>query len=250
MLPRLFVDEMASAGDAIWVGGEDGHHFSRVLRASLGEALVVCGPGGPFFAEVAEVRPGEICVRLRERAPSHEPKRSFVLVQGLAKGEKMDVIVQKSTEVGAAGIVVFEGERSVVRLSGEAKVAQKLARWRKIAREAAMQSQRDVVPFVAWAPALDAALAALEARGIRLALVLDEEEKATGFLSAIRDGALDGGAAIVVGPEGGLSPAERALARGDARCRTVTLGPRILRTETAGLVALAIALAETGDMGG
>jgi len=250
MLPRLFLDVHVDEGARVWVGGEDGHHFSRVLRARPGEVLVASAANGPFWAEIAEVRPGEICVHLRERAPSNEPKQRFVLVQGLAKGEKMDTILQKCTEVGAWGFVVFEAERSVVKLSGAAKVEQKLARWRKVVREAAMQAQRDVVPFVAWAPSLSASLAVLAEHEVDQVLVLDEEERERGIRSAIRAHGPGSRTAVVVGPEGGLAGGERRMAKQDARCQTVTLGPRILRTETAGAVALAIALAEWGDMGG
>ncbi|MDI9259337.1 RsmE family RNA methyltransferase [Alicyclobacillus sendaiensis] len=250
MLPRLFLDVRVEEGALVWVSGEDGHHFSRVLRARPGEALVVCAANGPFRAEVAAVRPGEICVHLRERAPSSEPRRRLILVQGLAKGDKMDAILQKCTEIGAWGFVVFEAERSVVKLSGAAKVEQKLARWRKVVREAAMQAQRDVVPFVAWAQSFSASLAALGAHEVDHVLVLDEEERDRGIRSAIRGGPENARIAVVVGPEGGLARGERQMAKEDARCLTVTLGPRILRTETAGAVAIAIALAESGDMGG
>lgn len=250
MLPRVFLDVDGEEGARVWIGGEDGHHFSRVLRAKPGETLVAAAANGPFWAEIADVRPGQVCVHLRERAPSSEPKQNFVLAQGLAKGEKMDIILQKCTEIGAAGFVVFEAERSIVRLSGEGKVEQKLARWRKVVREAAMQSQRDVVPFVVWARDFGAALGALRERGVERVLVLDEEERAKGIVSALRARDAASPAAVVVGPEGGLGEGERRVAERDARCLCVTLGPRILRTETAGVAALAIALAESGDMGG
>lgn len=250
MLPRLFLDIDGREGARVWVGGEDGHHFSRVLRARPGEALVAAAANGPFWAEIADVRPGEICVHLRERAPSSEPSGAFVLVQGLAKGDKMDTILQKCTEIGAVGFVVFEAERSVAKLGGGAKVEHKLARWRKVVREAAMQAQRDVVPFVEWAGHFAEALHGLREYGVEDVLVLDEEERAKGLVSAIRASQAKGPRAVVVGPEGGLGPEERLRARADSRCQLVTLGPRILRTETAGAAALAIALAETGDMGG
>ncbi|WP_206885625.1 RsmE family RNA methyltransferase [Alicyclobacillus mali (ex Roth et al. 2021)] len=249
MLPRLFLDAQVDEGSRVWVSGEDGHHFSRVLRARPGEDLVVCAANGPFWAEIAEVRSGEVCVHLRERAPSNEPRQRFVLVQGLAKGEKMDVILQKCTEIGAWGFVVFEAERSVVKLSGP-KVDQKLARWRKVVREAAMQAQRDVVPFVVFAPNFSTSLAVIAEHEVQRVLVLDEEERERGIRSAMRAQGAGNRTAVVVGPEGGLASGERRLAKQDARCQTVTLGPRILRTETAGAVALAIALAESGDMGG
>ncbi|EPZ52585.1 RsmE family RNA methyltransferase [Alicyclobacillus acidoterrestris] len=258
MLPRVFVHHTgAQRHHEIQLGEADAHHFARVLRVKPAEQLVVVTPGGPWLAEIAEVSKDAVIARLLEQYPSSEPTAHIVMVQGVAKGDKMETIVQKCTEVGAHSFVLYQAERSVVKLDG--KVENKLARWQKVAREAAMQSQRDAIPAVRYETRLSQLCEGLFADGIEQFIVLDEAERAVGLVHALAHfdaspGAPEGTSrpkrAIFIGPEGGWSDAERAYFEACEQAVLVTLGPRILRTETAGVAALAIALAHFGDMGG
>ncbi|EJY57046.1 hypothetical protein URH17368_0231 [Alicyclobacillus hesperidum URH17-3-68] len=248
MLPRVFVEGIGEPGRTVAIGGEDGRHFARVLRVRPGERLVIALDDGPWLGEIVAVEQSAVAVCLRERYPISEPAAGFVVVQGMAKGDKMESILQKCTEIGAISFVVYQAERSVARIEG--KVEVKLGRWRKIVREAAMQAQRDRIPDVAYAKTLPDLARLLESKGVTHSLVLDELERARGFRSALQEapGALV--RAIVIGPEGGWADAERDALHSLPGACTVTLGPRILRTETAGMAALAAALMHFGDMGG
>jgi 16S rRNA (uracil1498-N3)-methyltransferase len=249
-MPRAFVDAPLFPGARVTLTGEDGHHFSRVLRARPGEELALASGGRAHLAEVVAVdaRRGWVEVVVGALLPSSEPRRPVYLVQGLAKGDKIEAVIQHNTEAGAAGFAVLAAARSVVRLDGR-RAEERLVRWRRIAREAASQAQRDAIPEVAYASGVDEVMRWLEARSVRRVFLLDEQEVARGLRQALEDPAAGGGdgpIAIAIGPEGGWDDAERAgfMAHGAA---PVTLGRRILRTETAGLAALAAILYHDGE---
>lgn len=249
MLPRAFVDGQGGKGHLVQVVGEDGHHYARVLRVRAGEEVVVAMTDGPWLGEIENVDGSAVGVRLREPYPSSEPVAPFVLVQGIAKGDKMESILQKCTEVGAVSFVVYQADRSVAKLDG--KVDAKLDRWRKIIREAAMQSQRDRVPTLAYAQTTEDLKQQLNDLYVEHMLVLDEDEHALGIREALaQTGGAETKRALLVGPEGGWSDAERTRFASLGSVANVTLGRRILRTETAGLVGLSVTLAHFGDMGG
>ncbi|GMA60013.1 RsmE family RNA methyltransferase [Alicyclobacillus fastidiosus] len=252
MLPRVFVDAPGGASRVVTLAGDDGHHFARVLRVQNGEPLVVVTPTGPWLGEISAVAKDAVDVFLKEPYPSAEPRCEVVVVQGLAKGDKMETIVQKCTEVGASLFVLYGADRSVVKLAG--KVEAKLARWQKVAREAAMQSQRDKVPVIRYESKLALVCESLIAEGVEQLVVLDEAEDAVGLTTALSKVPVEGDRrikrALFVGPEGGWSEAERDYFASCEKACLVTLGRRILRTETAGVVGLAVTLAHFGDMGG
>jgi len=264
MMPRILWPHPIALGERVQIAGDDGHHFARVLRSQPGEQIALAAANGPYLAHIAQVdgKSGTIDVLVESILPSHEPSTSIYLVQGLAKGDKIEEVVQKCTEAGVAGILVYESERSVVRL-GAAKAAAKRIRWQRVAAEAASQSQRDRVPDVVYAAHVATVADWLADCDIDVRLVLDEDEQAQSLRQTLRKhgiGAADIGhdersmtdrrLAIFVGPEGGWSDAERGLFRDRLRAETITLGPRILRTETAGLTALSAILFACGEMGG
>lgn len=249
MLPRIFLDGQGFAGEVLSIGDDDGHHFARVLRVEVQEPVVVAMDNGPWLGRICAVGNHSIDVILESTYRSAEPLSSITVVQGVAKGDKMDVIMQKCTEIGASGFTVYQAKRSVARLDG--KVAGKLARWRKVVREAAMQGQRDVIPPIDFAADGPALVGLLQSHGINHAIVLDEVADSTSLQSALSNvGTPHTKRALLVGPEGGWSDEDRTCFKGFEVVSFVTLGPRILRTETAGATALAIALAHFGDMGG
>jgi 16S rRNA (uracil1498-N3)-methyltransferase len=221
------------------VEGEPFHYLARVLRVKPGEALEVFdGVSKVFHAKVTSVEDATLCLEL---GPPREASAALPvwLLQGLPKADKFELVLQKATELGVAAVVPVVMERSVSRPKDGAAKAE---RWLKIATEAARQCGRADVPQVPEPCSLEDALKMLPASA--QVLVLDEEEKTT-RLSSLADA---GTPVLVVGPEGGLTrgEVEQLEAKG---ARTVTLGPRILRTETAALAALSVILHRRGELG-
>lgn len=222
----------------------DVHHVRDVLRLSPGEEIVLVVDGSAkrvLLSEVAEQVHGEV---LGEVEAFRLPR--VTLVQGLAKGEKMDDVVRQVTELGVSRIIPFAAERSVVKLDG-ARAASRVERWRRIASEAAKQAQRTDVPSVRAVTEL-ADLAPMLASSLVL-VCWEDADQAPGIATAIPpelDDETD--VAVVVGPEGGLTPFEvKTLA--SAGATIVSMGGTILRTETAGVVASALVLYARGALG-
>jgi 16S rRNA (uracil1498-N3)-methyltransferase len=221
------------------------HQIARVLRLAPGDQIVLLDGGGDeWLVRLTAVAPARVEGVVERRQPgAGEPRLRLTLYQALLKGDHLDYVLQKGTEVGLAAIVPVLTERTIARTSDE----RKLTRWRRIVQEAAEQAGRAVRLSVC--PALSWAAACQELRG-HPALVLWEGEREVGLGAALAGlpnplTAL----ALLVGPEGGLSESEVALARA-AGLVAVTLGPRVLRAETAGLVAASALLYASGDLGG
>jgi 16S rRNA (uracil1498-N3)-methyltransferase len=254
MISRAFYPHRTCVGETIVFDGEQGHHFARVLRVRVGEEISVAANGEPFLGIVEDVdgKAGLVRVRITSAIEPHETATKVFLVQGLAKGDKVETVIQKCTEVGAAGFAIIGATRSVVRLSPD-KADAKLERWRKIALEAASQSQRDIPPTVHYfenANTLKPWLAELQPDAI---LFLDEDERALGLRNALqRYPRVDSPRTfvVVVGPEGGWDDKERSHWVEAFGALRISLGPRILRTETAGAVGVAAVLYEYGELGG
>lgn len=223
------------------------HYLVNVLRLREGDALEVFdGRGGAYPAQVSTLRDeaAELSLGPRRAAP---PRRPIAVVQGLPKGEKLELIIQKGTELGASAFAPAFTRRAVVKLD-DRRAAAKTRRWRTIAEGAARQCGRSDVPLVHAPRALpDAVEAASEGGGPARVLVLDEEERAT-LLREAHAGSGEAPLVLVVGPEGGLDREEvQALTRRGAI--PVTLGALVLRTETAALAALAVLRHLDGDLG-
>lgn len=241
-LSRIHVPGPLAAGGACALRDEAAHHLVRVLRLGVGARVdVFDGHGAEYVGRIAAVRKGEVVLALGERRDgiAESPLR-LTLAQGVSRGERMDWVVQKAVELGAAHIVPVLTERSVVRLdAGQAH--NKQCHWQRIAVAACEQSGRSRVPPVALPVALATLLDALPEGDLR---VLPSPEGAAG-LTALPAAAA--GVLVLIGPEGGLAEAERraALARG---FQTVRFGPRVLRTETAAVVALTLLQQRFGDL--
>jgi 16S rRNA (uracil1498-N3)-methyltransferase len=171
-----------------------------------------------------------------------ESPLAVTLIQGISRGERMDLVIQKATELGVSCIVPLEAERSVVRLDADSRM-RRLAHWSAVARSACEQCGRNRIPRIAQPGPLGSALAYEAPGAVRLIL---DPLAGRGLLSVL--GTRAGPVVVLIGPEGGLAPAERAaaLAAGFVGCR---IGPRILRTETAAIAALAAIQAIAGDLG-
>ena len=242
---RFFVPPDAFSGGAGGLlSGEIAHQINHVLRLEPGERIVLLdGSGDEWIVRLTVVAGGHIEAEIEARRPGHgEPRLQITLYQAPLKGDHMDFVLQKGTEVGITAFVPFITDRTIARSVDE----RKLNRWRRIVREAAEQAGRAKLPAVR--PPVTLAGLTDDLKNVP-ALVLWEEERTTGLGDALRALPPLPGLALVVGPEGGLTPGEVArVVRTGAH--TVTLGPRILRAETAGLIATAAILYAAGDLGG
>ena len=242
-ITRIHVDQSLAPATELSLPAQAAEHVARVLRMNEGDALAVFnGDGFDYSATVLRLGKREVIVRIEGRgaAASESPLR-LTLAQAVARGEKMDLIVQKATELGVARIVPLFTERSEVKLDA-ARTEKRLQHWRAVAVSACEQSGRGRIPEVTAPLTLQAWLDGLDEEGAqRLALL------PAGTLRPrdLRFGQTGGW--LVVGPEGGLGERDVAALRG-AGFQGLCLGPRILRTETAGLAALAALQALHGDL--
>jgi len=244
---RFLVAPELLGNSTVTIEGKLFRHMVKVLRLHAGEQVILCnGSGRECTATITDIGRQSLTAAIDESLPLTplESTPSFTLVQGLPKGEKLDLIIQKSTELGVAKIVLFPAARSVIKIPA-AQAEQRVTRWRAIALEAARQSGRSSVPDVLLAESLQAALLSSEDA---VKLLLWEDEKHRRIRDLIAGRTTPSGAALLVGPEGGFDPDEVKLAV-DRGFEAVTLGPRILRTETAGLAMLAILQYQWGDVG-
>ncbi|MGI3781629.1 MAG: 16S rRNA (uracil(1498)-N(3))-methyltransferase [Janthinobacterium lividum] len=222
-----------AVGGEVLVDGPEGHHAVAVRRLRAGERVVVAdGSGGGVRGEVVAATKAGLRVRVTEVLEEPAPPVRLVVAQALAKGDRAELAVEMLTEVGVTEVVPWQASRSIARWSAD-RVERGLGRWRSAAREAAKQSRRLRVPVVS-APVGTRALAE-RLGGADLALVLHEDAS-----DAIAHVPLPvaGEVVVVVGPEGGISPEELA-AFAAFGARTVRVGDHVLRTSTAGVVALA-----------
>ena len=224
--------------DTAFLTGSDVNHIKNVLRMHAGEEIVLSDGSLQYNCRIEELGPDRVTVSIlsREREERELPVR-ITLFQGIPKGERMELVIQKSVELGAACIVPVVMERTIVKLD-EKKAAQKRSRWQSVAESAAKQSGRGIIPEVC--PVVSYSKMLEEAKTLDhffLAYELAEGMQGTReAFAAIRPGEKIG---LLIGPEGGIShsEAEEALLAG---AQVISLGRRILRTETAGPAALAM----------
>jgi 16S rRNA (uracil1498-N3)-methyltransferase len=235
---RACVDTPLAVGTRIALPEDVAGHLVRVLRLGAGDACVLFnGDGRDYAARIVSIakKSVEVAIESAREARNESPLR-IVLLQGIARGEKMDWILQKATELGVAGIVPVHGERGEVRLQGE-RAGKRLRHWRSVVASACEQSGRARIPDTAEPRALADALEGLPATRLLL-----DPAASQPLPSAIADAAC----ALAIGPEGGWSPRDIATLEA-AGFVGVRLGPRVLRTETAGIAAIAALQARAGD---
>ena len=271
-MSRIFLPPEELTSDKITITGDNARHLSLVLRIKPGESIIVFdGQGYRYDCTVQKVHKKEIIALLNKKEPySVESPLSIILAQGIAKGEKMDLIVQKSTELGVSKIIPLVTERTEVRHT------QKVERWRKIAHSASQQSGRDRVPeieepmelrdFINNPPLSPFAKGGKDSSSPHLhnvstkphfekggsggifKLILSESHSERNLKQLLCDLKDISEITVLVGPEGGFSKEEVDTAV-DNGFLEVSLGPRILRTETAPIAAISIIQYERGDMG-
>lgn len=240
--PRIFTNQSLHAGATVELEENAARHLVRVLRLKAGQIVILFnGAGGEYSGELADIGKNGASVHVTGFDDNdRESPLKIHLAIGISRGERMDLVVQKATELGVTSIQPLFCERSEVKLSGQ-RLDRKLHHWQQIAISACEQCQRNRVPSISSANKFSDWLA-LEQPGLcfvlhhRTATSLAEVEASPQEIT------------LLVGPEGGLSEAEIAAAE-SAGFQSLALGPRVLRTETAPLAALAILQARWGDMG-
>jgi 16S rRNA (uracil1498-N3)-methyltransferase len=230
------------------INGEEFKHLSKVLRLYVGDTVTVFdGEGREYEGNIAAIGKEEALVNLEE--PLFLPRESpieILLVQGIPKGEKMEMIIQKATELGVRGIIPLKAERCVVKLEGK-KEEERRQRWQKVAAEAAKQCRRALIPEILPACTLEAFLQGLPEE-YHLFIPWEEGGSSLKTLLQERECNKEKQIFIMIGPEGGFDEKEVLFVKRRGGI-PVTLGPRILRTETAGLAAIAAIMFGWGDLG-
>lgn len=241
-MPRFFVTSDNIDGNNISIIGDDAYHIARSLRMAVGDDLTVCdGDGVEYSCTLTKIRDEECTCQINSSGRSStEPPIYISLFMAFPKGDKLETVVQKAVELGASEIIPFESSRCIKKPKAE-KVDKQTSRLEKIAKEAAKQCGRSILPKVgqplSYTSMLDRATES------DIALFCYEDETATTIRSAISGGNFST-ISIIIGSEGGFSPDEAKLAK-ERGCISVTLGPRILRCETAPAYALTAISYET-----
>ena len=241
---RFFVTEDRISGELIDLEPTDAQHVSRVLRMRPGEAITVCcGNGRSYRCLLEQVGKTEVTARIvGEEEFNNEPTAFVTVYAGLSKGDRFDYLIQKCVECGASHIVPFTSQHCVVRLEGK-DYEKKQQRYARIALEASKQCQRSRVVTVGEIVPFETALQAAAQNDCGLFLYEKEQQKS---LSTVLKAAQGSTFAVVTGPEGGFSEKEAQQAQ-DAGLACVSIGPRILRCETAPVAALCAIMYQTGN---
>ena len=245
---RFFTAPEAVQGDVIAFDADLAHHMGKVLRLAPGEQVTVCtGAGMVYVAELETFSKDSVTARIVETLENQkETDVEIVLYQGMPKGDKLELIIQKCTELGVSAVIPVETGRSIVHLDSK-KAEKKIERWQKIAHEASQQSKRvqvpEVGPYLSWKQCL-----AQLKDDDGLTIIFWEDEQTQSLKELLKaQPQKPAKINLIVGPEGGLSEDEVRQLR-EIGAVSASLGKRILRTETAGMAGVAIILYEYDEM--
>ncbi len=249
-MKKIFLGQNELRDGYIFVNPQEANHIMNALRYKVGQELLVSDQKEKeYLTEIEGYQGQELLLRIKESRPLKEEKTQIILVQGLPKADKMEYIIQKAVELGAVEIVPLQTMRSLVKLEGS-KADKRRERWQKIAEQAAKQSGASQIARLADIVTLKEYLKNMPEDFTQIVLWEEEEELGLGqLLNSIEK--IEGQqvkVALIIGPEGGLDPAEVDLLLASG-ARTASLGERILRTETASLAALSLVQYHFGELG-
>jgi len=233
-MQRYFIKTSQMTGDIVTITGADVHHITNVMRASSGSQFLLCSDAREtFLVEITTITKTEVIVRVVEKRGENVEMPVLVTVaQGITKGDKFDLVVQKTTECGVCALLPVAMKRSVAKIEA-GKMVKKVERWQKIALEAARQAHRQVVPLVMKPVEIKGLLALASEYDVCLFAYEAIEEVSKNRLVTITQGLSAGQRVLVlIGPEGGIDQSEVLLLE-EVGFKAIGLGPRILRTETA-----------------
>lgn len=246
--PRFFIAPSQVSGSRISISDEDVRHIAAVLRMKTGDALLLCdGQGAEYQVAIAEISKSEIKTDIINQSKREIASPRITLCQGLPKSDKMDWIVQKATELGVSNIVPLVTERTIVKIRDEEK---RISRWQKICREAAMQSNRPDIPQIEQVRSFRDFIFSLDPGPRPLTpgssapepgtlLLIPWEEGTEPIKDVLQKSREVKKVIVLIGPEGGFSSVEASMAR-EKGFHAVSLGPNILRTETAAIAVLSM----------
>ena len=249
-MPKFFVKEEQINNQEIKIQGTDVNHIKNVLREKLGSELIICNEktGQDYLCEIKEIKEENIICNIKEKLLNNvESNIKVTIMQGLPKADKMELIIQKSVELGVNNIIPIEMKRCVVKLKDKDKI-KKIERWQKISVVAAKQSGRNIIPEINQVENLKNICETFE--NYDIVLLAYENEKENTIKNELRqlkeknqNKNEDVKIAILIGPEGGIAEEEVEIARKKG-AKIITLGKRILRTETVALNVLSIIMYE------
>lgn len=235
-MQRYFVDPSNFFDDKAIIVGDDVHHITKVLRYKIGDKVICCdNQGTSVITRIASINSEQIeCKTLSIIKDNNEPLIDITLAQALPKSDKMDLIIQKGTEIGVTSFLPFTSERTIVQLNDK-KEQKRMERWYKIAKEASEQSHRSIVPKILPIINYEELLNNIDNM---FTLIAFEKEKTITLFETLNNNVDIKKVLLVIGPEGGFTDREIELAHFHGAI-SISLGKRILRTETAGLVGTA-----------
>lgn len=257
-MKRFFVEHIGEKEKIALITGRELHHLKDVLRLKKGDKVIVFdGKGLEFTGNIEAISKDEARIVIEKMLDVFKESRfEIILAQGIAKGENMDIIIRKATELGVSRIIPFAASRVVPKLRGE-QITKKTKRWQRIALEAAKQCRRDIIPQIEEPEAFAEVLKRYSRCAEKYIKIIPWEGEKKNILKDILKPAPEcfyqgpggfSGCVVLIGPEGGFS-ADEVVEAGRAGFLPVTLGPRILRTETAAISVISIIQYELGDMG-
>lgn len=233
---HFFVEEEQVNGENAYISGSDVNHIVNVLRMKIGEELLISVKGDwDYLCKIEEIENDRVNLKLLESMEQRELPIKLTLLQGIPKSDKLEMIIQKAIELGVSNIIPVKTNRVVVKID-EKKTQAKVNRWNAIAQSAAKQSKRSIIPKVLNPQTLDNALEIVKDYGVKLLPYenADGIKKTKDILNSLDS---KNNIAVFIGPEGGFEEAEVKKST-DSGFEVITLGKRILRTETAGLALL------------
>ena len=240
---KFFADPESIGESSIKICGDDAHHLSKVLRLKEDDDVIVCDKNGTdYYCGIESITKDEVVCRIfKKQISDTEPNICITLYQGVPKGDKLETVIQKCVELGCVKIVPVAMKRSVAVIKDKEKKKQRM---QKIAYEAAKQCGRAKIPEVSLCMSFKEALA--DSVSADLKLLAYESETENSLKSALFNNKNAKNISLFIGPEGGFSDEEVSLAKADG-FKTITLGPRILRTETAPIACVSAIMYELGD---
>ncbi len=252
-MQRYFIAREQFTDTSVQITGDDAHHIINVMRSHAGEQLICSnGVDREVLVQITEMQKGLVLATIvEELTMDHEPGVEVWIAQSLPKGDKMESVIQKCTEIGAARFIPFVSERTIVQYDGR-KELKRIERWQKIAKEAAEQAHRNRIPNIDTSLTFKQLLDRVQQ--VDLALFCYEKEAGLRLKDVLQKTEVGPQAGkvriylLIVGSEGGFTEDEMVKAEA-AGCKSISLGSRILRTETAALVGLTCIMYETGEMG-
>jgi len=250
-LHRFFVKEENIKNDHVKISGKDYKHISKALRLEVGDKIIACtGDGYDLIVELEKFDSDSLLGKIiRKEKNKNEAFNNITIAQAIPKKRNMELVVKKTTEIGVNKIIPLTTKRTIVKLKGKKK-KKRISRWQRIAEEAAKQSQRGIIPKIEDIYTVNQLKTIRENYDLIFVLWASEQEQSFTELTNVLNTNNQKDIMLLIGPEGGFNKNEIDFLKDELNAVSLTLGPRILRTETAPIVGLSILLYEIGDLGG